>query len=180
VQRRQERQDEAQRADTTSAENGTPATPSPTVVRVAQLVKLQGEQPCADVVLTPWPPGPGGTLREKALVSGCRSLARYERFQAPGPALVRWRGVVYRGSPQHQRDHTGRAQYSRPACPTSGSWDHHTVRAHRPAAHGTRTRERPACPGSCGCPISGLRCSTFYAFPARGEGVSPLLATLGD
>ena len=56
VQRRQERQDEAQRADTTSAENGTPATPSPTVVRVAQLVKLQGEQPYETWFLPPGRP----------------------------------------------------------------------------------------------------------------------------
>jgi hypothetical protein len=44
VQRRQERQDDAQRAHTTSADNDVHATPSPTVVRAVQLVKLQGEQ----------------------------------------------------------------------------------------------------------------------------------------
>jgi FHA domain len=46
VQRRQERQDDAQRAHTTSADNETHATPSTAVVSAAQLVKLQGEQPC--------------------------------------------------------------------------------------------------------------------------------------
>ena len=44
VQRRQERQDDAQRAHTTSADNETHATPSTAVVSAAQLVKLQGEQ----------------------------------------------------------------------------------------------------------------------------------------
>jgi hypothetical protein len=44
VQRRQERQDDAQRAHTTSADNDVHAIPSPTVVRAVQLVKLQGEQ----------------------------------------------------------------------------------------------------------------------------------------
>ena len=44
MQRRQERQDDAQRAHTTSADNDVHATPSPTVVSAAQLVKLQGEQ----------------------------------------------------------------------------------------------------------------------------------------
>jgi FHA domain len=44
VQRRQERQDDAQRAHTTAAENDVHATPSPTVVSAVQLVKLQGEQ----------------------------------------------------------------------------------------------------------------------------------------
>jgi hypothetical protein len=44
MQRRQERQDDAQRAHTTSADNDVHATPSPTVVRAVQLVKLQGEQ----------------------------------------------------------------------------------------------------------------------------------------
>jgi hypothetical protein len=44
VQRRQERQDDAQRAHTTSADNETHATPSTPVANVAQLVKLQGEQ----------------------------------------------------------------------------------------------------------------------------------------
>ncbi len=56
VQRRQERQDDDHRAPTTSAEHGTHATPSPTVVRAAQLVKLQGEQPCATWVLPPGRP----------------------------------------------------------------------------------------------------------------------------
>src|SRR5215471_4301170 len=44
VQRRQERQDDAPRAHTTSADNETHATPSATVVSTAYLVKLQGEQ----------------------------------------------------------------------------------------------------------------------------------------
>jgi len=44
VQRRQERQGDAPRAHTTAADNAMHATPSPTVVRAAQLVKLQGEQ----------------------------------------------------------------------------------------------------------------------------------------
>jgi len=53
VQRRQERQDAAQRADTTSADNETHTTPSPMVVSAAQLVKLQGEQPCERWLLPP-------------------------------------------------------------------------------------------------------------------------------
>jgi hypothetical protein len=44
VQRRQERQDDAPRAHTTSADNETHATPSATVVSATHLVKLQGEQ----------------------------------------------------------------------------------------------------------------------------------------
>ena len=44
VQRRQERQGDEQRGHTTSAANETHATPSPTGVSAAQLVKLQGEQ----------------------------------------------------------------------------------------------------------------------------------------
>ena len=53
VQRRQERQDDAQRADTTSADNETHTTPSTTDVSAAQLVKLQGEQPCETWLLPP-------------------------------------------------------------------------------------------------------------------------------
>jgi len=53
VPRRQERQDDDPCAHTTSAENGPQATPSPTVVRAAQLVKLQGEQPCETWFLPP-------------------------------------------------------------------------------------------------------------------------------
>src|SRR5512132_541875 len=53
VQRRQERQDDEQRAHTTSADDGTDATPSTAVVHVAQLVKLQGEQPCETWLLPP-------------------------------------------------------------------------------------------------------------------------------
>jgi hypothetical protein len=53
VQRRQERQDDARRADTASADNGAPTTPSPAVVRAAQLVKLQGEQPYETWLLPP-------------------------------------------------------------------------------------------------------------------------------
>jgi len=56
VQHRQERHDDDHRAHTMSAEHGTQATPSPTVVRAAQLVKLQGEQPCATWVLPPGRP----------------------------------------------------------------------------------------------------------------------------
>src|SRR5262249_6945967 len=56
VPQRQERQDEAQRTPTTSTENETHATPSPAVVRAAQLVKLQGDQPCETWVLPPGSP----------------------------------------------------------------------------------------------------------------------------
>jgi FHA domain len=44
VQRRQERLKSEQRAHTTSAGNGTHATPSAAIVGAARLVKLQGEQ----------------------------------------------------------------------------------------------------------------------------------------
>jgi len=44
VQQRQERQEDKPRAHTTSASNGTHATPSAAVVGAARLVKLQGEQ----------------------------------------------------------------------------------------------------------------------------------------
>ena len=53
VQRRQERQDDAQRAHTTSAANDVHATPSPTVVSAVQLVKLQGEQQRGTWLLPP-------------------------------------------------------------------------------------------------------------------------------
>jgi len=53
VQRRQECQDDAQRAHTTSADNETHATPSTTVVSAAHLVKLQGEQQCETWLLPP-------------------------------------------------------------------------------------------------------------------------------
>jgi hypothetical protein len=53
VPRRQERQDDDHCAHIMSADNGTHATPSPTVVSAAQLVKLQGEQPCETWLLPP-------------------------------------------------------------------------------------------------------------------------------
>jgi hypothetical protein len=53
VQRRQERQDDAQRPHTTSADNGTHATPSAMAISAAQLVKLQGERQCEAWVLPP-------------------------------------------------------------------------------------------------------------------------------
>ena len=53
VQRRQERQEGAPCAQATSADNETHATPSATVGGVAQLVKLQGEQPCETWLLPP-------------------------------------------------------------------------------------------------------------------------------
>jgi len=46
VQRRQEHRESEQRAHTTSADNGTHATPSAASVGAARLVKLQGEQQC--------------------------------------------------------------------------------------------------------------------------------------
>src|SRR5215831_4526392 len=46
VQRRQEPQDDAQRAHTTTADDETRPTPSAEIVSAAQLVKLQGEQQC--------------------------------------------------------------------------------------------------------------------------------------
>jgi hypothetical protein len=56
AQRRQERQDDAQRARTTSADNGTHVSPSTAAGSAAQLVKLQGEQQCETWVLLPGRP----------------------------------------------------------------------------------------------------------------------------
>jgi hypothetical protein len=65
VQRRQERQDDAQRAHTTSADNETHATPSTPVANVAQLVKLQGEQQRETWLLPPDRPGLVGRSGKK-------------------------------------------------------------------------------------------------------------------
>jgi len=65
VQRRQERQDDAQRAHTTPADNETHATPSTTVAHAAQLVKLQGEQQRETWLLPPDRPGLVGRSGKK-------------------------------------------------------------------------------------------------------------------
>ena len=53
VQRRQERQGDEQPAHATAAEHEIGATPSAMVAGVAQLVKLQGKQPCETWLLPP-------------------------------------------------------------------------------------------------------------------------------
>jgi FHA domain len=65
VQRWQARQDDAQRAHTTSAANDVHATPSPTVVSAVQLVKLQGEQQRETWLLPPDRPGLVGRSGKK-------------------------------------------------------------------------------------------------------------------
>ena len=66
VQRRQERQDDARRAHTTSADNDVHAAPSPTVVSAVQLVKLQGEQQRGTWLLPPDRPALVGRSGKKA------------------------------------------------------------------------------------------------------------------
>ena len=126
VQRRQERQDDAQRAHTTSADNETHATPSTAVVSAVQLVKLQGEQQ-GETWLLPSADRPGGRSGHKT--------SSLDVNLWPDMSVSRRHALIwFDGEDGISRISSTNGTVlgdsnTRPARHTSCSWDQNTVRA---------------------------------------------------
>ena len=146
VQRRQERQDDAQRAHTTSADNETHATPSTAVVSAVQLVKLQGEQQGETWLLPSDRPvlvGRSGHKTSSLDVNLWPDMSVSRRH-----ALIWFDGEGWYIEDLQSTNGTvlGDSDIRGPACHTSCSWDQNTVRVHHPDAHGARTGEGASVP----------------------------------